>query len=472
VRRRVLALGAGALVATAVAAAPWAAAPWAAAASRSVPPPPPTPPASITLHASRTHLPHGENIVLSGLATGVATGTKVHLYAAEYPYHHPQLLRTTATRATGSYSFRVHPEENVSYAVKLAGTTASAKVRIGVVGKVFIKLKALTLGRAGVTLVLLHPKDMHWRRFRVHWWFGHGRKGRFSSHQTNRAHRLSPNVTVLSTKIALPAGHYHWRVCFQAPRDQALLNPQRPIGCKGRGYWGRGSLPYGFPSQRAIARAERELASRAGRTALAVIDTEGRLYGVHVHRTFITGSVVKAMLLVAYLRMLDARGQHYVDSYSNSFLYPMIHVSDNNAATQTWSIVGDSGLYAVAKAAGMTEFSISGIWANAMISAADQAKFFFEMDKLIPKEFVGYANNLLSHIAGYESWGIPAIARPKGYKVFFKAGWRPTNLGYLVHQIARLEGHKRTFAMAVMTDGDPDMGYGIDTIQDVTAALL
>jgi hypothetical protein len=170
--------------------------------------------------------------------------------------------------------------------------------------------------------------------------------------------------------------------------------------------------------------------------------------------------------------MLDARGQHHIDSYSNSFLYPMIHVSDNNAATQTWSIVGDSGLYAVAKAAGMTEFSISGIWANAMISAADQAKFFFEMDKLIPKEFVGYARSLLSGIAGYESWGIPAIARPKGYTVFFKAGWRPTNLGYLVHQIARLEGHKRTFSMAVMTDGDPDMGYGIDTIQDVTAALL
>jgi hypothetical protein len=45
--------------------------------------------------------------------------------------------------------------------------------------------------------------------------------------------------------------------------------------------------------------------------------------------------VVKAMLLVAYLRRLDAMGQRRVDTYSNSFLYPMIHVSDNNAATQT-----------------------------------------------------------------------------------------------------------------------------------------
>jgi hypothetical protein len=42
----------------------------------------------------------------------------------------------------------------------------------------------------------------------------------------------------------------------------------------------------------------------------------------------------------------------------------------------------------------------------------------------------------------------------------------------LVHQIARLEGHGHTFSLAVMTDGDPTMGYGIDTIQGTTRALL
>ena len=64
------------------------------------------------------------------------------------------------------------------------------------------------------------------------------------------------------------------------------------------------------------------------------------------------------MLLVAYLRRLDAMGQHYVDSYSNSFLYPMINVSDNDAATQSWSIVGDPACTRVARAAGMTDFSV------------------------------------------------------------------------------------------------------------------
>jgi hypothetical protein len=221
-----------------------------------------------------------------------------------------------------------------------------------------------------------------------------------------------------------------------------------------------------------VARAARFLRGRSGRTAFAVLDSEGRISGVHVHWTFVSASVVKAMLLVGYLRMLDARGQRVVDPASNAFLFPMITVSDNAAATRTWSIVGDGGLYAVAGAAGMTDFSIVGIWANAQISAADQARFLFGMQSLIPREFVGYANRLLSTIAGYESWGIPAVARPRGYAVFFKGGWRGTALGQLVHQVARLQGHGRTFALAVMTDADPSMGYGIDTIQGVTASLL
>ena len=94
------------------------------------------------------------------------------------------------------------------------------------------------------------------------------------------------------------------------------------------------------------------------------------------------------------------------------------------------------------------------------------------MDSLIPREFVGYARYLLSTIAGYESWGIPAIARPRGYNVFFKGGWRPGSDIYLVHQIARLEGPRQD-----VLDGGDDrrrsrMGYGIDTIQGVTATLL
>ncbi len=339
-------------------------------------------------------------------------------------------------------------------------------------GRTSIRVRALPLGRAGVSLLVFHPADLRWGGGRVQWWFKSGWRGRWVAAPGTRAERLSRYVVKLATAVTLPAGKFFWRVCLRAPLDGALLNLSRPPGCAGRGYHGAGKLPSGYPSPAAIARATAYLRGRIGRTGFAVVDSEGRLSGVNLHQTWVSASVVKAMLLVAYLRRLNAMGQHYIDGASNSFLYPMINVSDNTAATHTWSIVGNAGLYAVAHAAGMTDYSVYTDWASSQISPADQAKFFFEMDSLIPHEFVGYARRLLSTIAGYESWGIPAIARPRGYQVFFKGGWRGTSLGQLVHQVGRLEGHGRTFSLAVMTDGDPSMGYGIDTIQGVTAALL
>ena len=447
----------------------WASVPAAMAAS-SAPTAPGTP--TITLSAAPARIASGRRATLTGTASGAPAGTEVRLYASPYPYPVASLAASTTTAPDGSYSFTVSPDRITRYRVLETGTTASALTQVEVTGKAPTKVRALALGQAGVSVLIFHPRDLRWGGARVRWSFATGRHGRFFAAPTTKSVRLSRYVTVLRTEVTLPAGRFRWRACFHARGDHALVNARRPPGCTGRGYYGGGSLPVGFPGPGAISRAAGVLRSRAGRTAFAVVDSEGRMSGVHEHWTFVSASVVKAMLLVAYLRRLDARGQHHVDSFSNSFLYPMIHVSDNSAATQTWSIVGDSGLYSVARAAGMTDFSIVGIWANAQISAADQAKFFFEMDSLIPREYIGYARFLLSTIADYESWGIPAVARPRGYTVFFKGGWRGTGLGQLVHQVGRLERHGLKFSMAVMTDGDPSMGYGIGTIQAVTGSLL
>ena len=411
-------------------------------------------------------------MTLSGVVTGAPAGSGVQLFASPYPYQLLRLARATTTAADGTFSFTVYPDRDTRYEALLVGTSASTTIELAVTGLTVTKVLALPLGQAEVTIVVFHPRDLRWADARVSWSFATGRRGPFMPAPQTRTMQLSPYVVVLRKRINLPAGPFRFRACFHAPGDQALLNPQRPPGCAGRGYLGGGSLPAGFPGPAAIARAESYLNGRTGRTAFAVVDTEGRLSGARTQWTFPTASVVKAMLLTAYLRRLDARGQHFVDAYSNSFLYPMIHVSDNNAATQCWSIVGDAGLDSVAAAAGMTEFSVSGLWGTALLSPADQARFFFQMDSLIPREFVGYARFLLSTIEPSQSWGVPVVARPLGYQVFFKDGSEPTGLGQLVHQIARLEGHGRKFSIAVMTDGDPSMAYGIDTIQGVTASLL
>jgi hypothetical protein len=431
-----------------------------------------TAPAPVTLTSSAPSVVSGQPLTLSGHVSGLPAATVVQLYQSAYPYRPAVQVGSAATAADGSFSFAVAPDRNVRYRVVVPATGATAEIAVPVLAHTVVKVRAVPFGRAGVTILVYHPADLHWAGASVQWSFAAGGARSYSAAPSARARALGPHIAVLGTRISLPAGRFRFRACFR-PRDaRALEDPVRVPGCSGLGYQGSGSLPGGFPAPAAVAGAARYMLGRAGRKAFAVIDSEGRLSGVNVHWTFPTASVVKAMLLVAYLRRLDARGQHRVDAYSNSFLYPMIHVSDNNAATQCWSIVGDSGLYGVAHAAGMTDFSVSGLWGTALLSPADQAHYFFEMDSLIPREFVGYARFLLSTIEPSQSWGIPVIARPLGYQTFFKDGSEPTGLGQLVHQVDRLEGHHRRLAIAVMTDGDPTMQYGIDTIQGVAAALL
>jgi hypothetical protein len=429
-------------------------------------------PSQITLVPTPPAVSGGGPVTLSGQVSGAAPGTVVDLSASAYPYRSSRPLAAVPVAANGSYSVVVHPDRNVRYTAAVSGGGAQTTAGVTVTDRVITRVRALTLGRAMVTLLVFHPGDLHWNGVTVRWTFGRTRNGRFATARPTRSRRLGPHITILRTIIALPAGRFSFRACFRPPADNALADPEAVPGCAGRGYRGGGRLPAGFPGTRAIARAERYLAGRAGVTGLAVVDSEGRLSGVHLHRTFITASVIKAMLLVAYLRRLNALAQRRVDPASRAFLYPMIHLSDNTAASHCWAILGNGALYSLARAAGMTNFSISTDWASARLSPADQAAFFFKMDSLIPRQFVGYARFLLSTIAGYESWGIPAVAGPLGYRVFFKGGWRTTELGQLVHQMARLEGHGHTFSMAVMTDGDPSMSYGIDTIQGVAGALL
>jgi hypothetical protein len=232
---------------------------------------------------------------------------------------------------------------------------------------------------------------------------------------------------------------------------------------------GRGFPNVGFPGPPQIAAAERFLAGRAGHTALAVVDTHGRLSGVRMHDRFSSASVVKAMLLIAYLQRL-ARMHSGLDGGSRALLYPMIHVSDNGAASAVQGIVGNGALLSLAHQAHMVDFSVSSSWISTQISAADQARYFFIQDSLVPARFRDYARYLLSSISPDQSWGVPAAARPQ-WRVFFKGGWLPQSLG-LVHQVARLERGGQKFAVAVLTEGDPSMTYGEQTIEGVAARLV
>jgi beta-lactamase class A len=191
-------------------------------------------------------------------------------------------------------------------------------------------------------------------------------------------------------------------------------------------YQGQGAgipLPT-YPASGSIAAAGDYLNGRAGRTAFAVIDSAGHLSGLRTHEHFETASVVKVMMLTAYLQMLSARHRG-LDSGDRSLLYPMIHISDNAAASAVLAAVGGAALARVAREAGMSDYAPGvGWWAYTQTSAADQARLLFALDRLIPARFYSYARYLMSTIEPTQSWGIPPVARPR-WQVFFKTGQLP-----------------------------------------------
>ena len=217
--------------------------------------------------------------------------------------------------------------------------------------------------------------------------------------------RLRP-LTVVSLLVALGAG---------APAVAARpLTHRRPA----------------FPTRRAIQDARVYAAHRAGDVSFAVMRSDGELAGLRATRRAPSASVVKAMLLAAYLR------RHRVTARSiKAILAPMIRVSDNGAAEAMYRIVGAAGLRDVGRAAHMRRLLTGAPLFDTGITAADQVRFFFHLAAVIPRRHLVYAESLLRSVVPVQSWGIPAAARPRGWHVFFKGGWR----SWLTHQSALLE---------------------------------
>lgn len=339
---------------------------------------------------------------------------------------------------------------------------------------VAIGVRGLGPGRTRIAIRLGHASKDGGSPTRVSWFVAARGRHAFQLAAVTPTRELSPDVTYASAIFDPPAKRFRYRICLHPAWEQAVERAKLHGGCP-RGTTleyegeGRGIPMEPYPSTGSIASAGQYLAGRAGRTSFAVIDSAGRLSGLNLHERFETASVVKVMMLVAYLQMVSAHHRS-LDSADNALLYPMIHISDNEAASAVFATVGGDAIARVARESGMSDYAPGvGWWAYTQTSAADQARFFFDLEKLIPSRFYPYARGLLAGIEPSQSWGVPPVARPR-WQVFFKTGALPSQ--GLFNEVARVERPDITFTVAVFTDGDPSMSYGEQTIEGVAARLL
>ena len=228
-----------------------------------------------------------------------------------------------------------------------------------------------------------------------------------------------------------------------------------------------GAAPAGkYPWNTRVGAAGRFARRRAGKVSWAVVTPDGRVRGSHMHRRHSSASVVKAMLMVAYLRRVPGRA---LSRRERALLRPMVTSSSNGAATRVYRAVGESGLRRLARRSRMRNFATGGaFWGGTQISPYDQARFFWRIDSFVPRRHRAYARSLLAGIVRSQRWGVPP-ASPRGWGIFFKGGWVPPRR---VNQVALLQRGRSRIAIAVFNQGTPSFRYGQETIEGVARRLL
>ncbi len=213
-----------------------------------------------------------------------------------------------------------------------------------------------------------------------------------------------------------------------------------------------------------IDEAQRFARRRGGTIGFAVAVPGRRIRGVNINHRFYSASVVKAMLALAVVRAAPRRD---LTAGERALLRPMITVSDNAAASTVYARVGRDALLRIARAAGMTRFDVGFNWADALLTAHDQARLFLRIDRLAPRRHRAYLRDLLGSIVSWQRWGIAPVAEERGFHIMFKGGWR---IG-IFHQVALLERDDRRIALAVLTSGT-EHGYGRETQAGIAARVL
>ena len=199
------------------------------------------------------------------------------------------------------------------------------------------------------------------------------------------------------------------------------------------------------------------------------VRTQRRLYGHNATRSVRSASVVKAMLMVAYLRQRSVRTRP-LQRRDMRLLAPMIRWSNNRTASRIRDLVGNGALVRLARRARMPRFRPAPFWGNSSICAADQTRFFLRLERHVPRRHRDATLRLLGSIVRSQRWGI-ARAAPRDWELYFKGGWGDGR-GTVDHQVALLRRGRQRFAVAITTAANPSHAYGKETLRGIAARLL
>ncbi len=242
---------------------------------------------------------------------------------------------------------------------------------------------------------------------------------------------------------------------------------------------------YASPAQTPLKRELRNyLATRSGHTSVAVYDTSNGSNTRFYYRTDssaveYTASIVKVNILMAVMARAQTAHEQLSDSLKE-LATRMIENSDNDAATDLWNSVGGAaGVTAFNRADGiMTHTTVGpgGYWGLTTTNAIDQAEMMHRLtagDRILTRASRAYIFYLMNHVTSSEDWGVNYGVSSRA-SVALKDGWLPVHdIGnnWQINSIGYVGSRGRSYTIAVLSGGDPGEGYGIQTVEHVSALV-
>ncbi|MEO3807133.1 serine hydrolase [Nonomuraea sp. B1E8] len=237
-----------------------------------------------------------------------------------------------------------------------------------------------------------------------------------------------------------------------------------------------------IPARKITERLDRYLRGRPGPVTAMVKELEtGRVYRYRPRERLITASTAKVQIVMALLldtpwKKLPAAARHDADL--------MIRYSDNHAADRLWlRIGGAAGFTRAGKKLGLRHTQgVPGdcvdlyCWGITRTSVEDQIRL---MEALVsgksPLRAKGREQvlDLMGRVVDGQAWGISA-ATCEGERAALKNGWlrRVSTKRWATVSVGLIRGDGRDYAVAVLTEGSPEVRHGIATVEGITERIM
>ncbi|MFN8498928.1 MAG: serine hydrolase [Anaerolineae bacterium] len=224
------------------------------------------------------------------------------------------------------------------------------------------------------------------------------------------------------------------------------------------------------------------IGQRAGSVGVAVIVPEYHtIYTTNGHERFHLASVAKVLIMLTLLDKAAAAGRD-LTAEETAHLEPMIVLSSNDDADALWSTVGGADAvksYLAAHALRETAPDEDGFWGETEASPEDVAQLLAGLieNEGIDEAYRSVAVDLMLKAVDWSGgWGaVSGIPDDPSVKVYSgaKDGWYSADEGWWVNSAGFvLPDHaKPPYALAILTNGQPSVEYGAQTVHDIAAQI-